>query len=79
MGENPKAFNGGFIFKDKYNNLYDTGKKIIYFNNKYKFKFEGDLDKPAFSLFEGYDEMENKFKNVVSELIKDICEEKKIK
>ena len=44
LGENLKEFNQGFIFEDKYKNLYDTAKKKIYFNNKYKFKFEGDLD-----------------------------------
>jgi len=79
LGENLKEFNKGFIFEDKYKNLYDTAKKKIYFNNKYKFKFEGDLDKQAFSLFEGYDEIENKFKNVVFELKKDKSKEIKNK
>ena len=75
LSEDLKAFNGGFIFKDKYNNLYDTAKKKIYFNNGDK--FEGDFDKPAYSLFEGFDEFEIKSKNIINELKKDISEEEK--
>jgi len=72
-----KAFNGGFLFKDKYNNLYNTAKKKIYFNCG--IEFEGDFDKPAFSLFEGFDEFENKFKNYIDEIKKDISKEYKMK
>ena len=77
LGETLKEFNDGFLFEDKYKNLYDTAKNKIYFNNKKKYKFEGDLDKPAFSLFEGYDEIKNILKNVVLELKTDISEEVK--
>ena len=77
LHEDLKAFNGGFLFKDKYNNLYDTAKKKIYFNCG--FEFEGDLDKPAFSLFEGFDEFEKKFKNNIGEIKKDKSEEEKKK
>ena len=77
LSEDLKEFNGGFIFKDNYNNLYVTYKKKIYFNNGDK--FEGDFDKPAYSLFEGFDEFEIKFKNIIIELKKDINEEKKKK
>ena len=74
LHEDLKAFNGGFLFKDKYNNLYNTAKNKIYFNCG--FEFEGDLDKPAFSLFDGFDEFEKKIKN---EIKKDKSEEEKKK
>ena len=77
LNEDLKAFNGGFLFKDKYNNLYNTAKKKIYF--KYGDEFEGDLDKPAFSLFDGFDEFEKKFKNYIDEIKKDKSEEEKKK
>ena len=77
LDEDLKAFNGGFLFKDKYNNLYNTAKKKIYF--KCGFEFEGDFDKPAFSLFDGFDEFEKKFKNYIYEIKKDKSEEEKKK
>ena len=69
LDEELKAFSGGFLFKDKYNNLYDTAKKKIYFNDG--IQFIGDFDKPAFSLFEGFDEFEMKFKNYIKKIEKD--------
>ena len=41
----------GFMFRDKYNNFYDTIRKKIIFHDKLA-SFEGDSDKEAFSLFE---------------------------
>ena len=51
----------GFIFLDKYNNLYDTTRRKINFYDGDTF-FEGDKDKEAFSLFENYKEFEKKLK-----------------
>ena len=48
----------GYRFLDKDNNFYDTVVKRIYFKNGNA--FIGDKDKKAFSLFENFDEIENK-------------------
>ena len=61
----PEAFNG-FIFIDKYWNIYDTINKRIKFN--WGNKFIGDPDKSAFYLFEGFEEIEKDFKKCVDEL-----------
>ena len=47
-----------YKFLDIDNNFYDTVDKRIYFNNGKA--FIGDKDKKAFSLFENFDEIENK-------------------
>jgi len=61
----PEAFNG-FIFIDKYWNIYDIINKRIKFN--WGNKFIGAPDESAFYLFEGFEEIEKDFKKCVDEL-----------
>ena len=66
----------GFIFLDKYNNLYDTTRRKINFYDGDTF-FEGDKDKEAFSLFENYKEFEKKIKDAKEEMKNNKNEDKK--
>ena len=68
----------GYIFLDNKNNIYDTIRKNIDFNNG--LKFTGDRDKEGFSLFDNFNDMEHEMNKAIEDIrkVEDINEKKKI-
>ena len=68
----------GYIFLDNKNNIYDTIRKNIDFNNGQK--FTGDRDKEGFSLFDNFNDMEHEMNKAIEDIrkVEDINEKQKI-
>ena len=76
---NLQAYNG-YMFLDRNNTFYDTVLKKIYFINGHIFEgFKEEEEKEAFSLFDNYNSMEKKLKEVVDKINEEPTEKVKQK